>query len=1371
MSSLRKFFTYGIALIAGALLFAGCELVTSNTSANVTWTAEADGNETAASTKIDFTFARSVAGLTAEQINVIAVSGRVEKGALTGSGINWSLAITVETAGNVVVKINRSGIDAEEQLVAVRKAPVTGWSAQANGTDGTTNSTAIAFTFDKAVAGLAAEDITIAEGTGKVAKGNLTGGGTSWSLGVTVETAGDVTVSITKDGVLTGAKNVAVYKAGETTALTWTAQADGGGGVVTSTYIGFTFSGAVTGLTAEQISLTADTGSVTKGELTPDGAEWKLGITVGSAGDIIVGINKDGIETTTRKVAVHKSGEMAIYSWTARANGAADTRDTTAIGFTFSGAVASLNADLIVLTDDTGAVTKGALTGSGTSWSLGVTVNTAGNIKVKIISGGIEAAEKTMAVYKVPAPSDITYDIGADGGDSTTSTKIDFTFDAAVEGLTAEHIILANGTGAATKGALTGGDKNWSLAITVATAGNVKVTISKAGIEAGEKTVTVRKAAPPVNNDDIVYDIAADGGASTTSTKINFTFGQAVTGLTAEQISVANDTGAATKGTLSGSGTSWALGISVTTPGKVKVTIGKAGIEDTEKTVEVYKFVPPPDATYTAAADGAANTTTSTKINFVFDTAVAGLTAGDISVANDTGTAAKGSITGSDTSWSLEISVMSAGKVKVKINKTGIEAAEKIVAIYKAPPPPEVTYTVTTDGAANTTDSTAIVFAFASAVEGLTAEQISLTNETGAVTKGTLSGSGTSYSLGIAVATAGTVKVKINKAGIEAAEKSVTAHKAPPVNNDLVYSVSADGNAATSSSKIDFVFAGAADGLTAGDITLSNDTGAVTKGALTGSETNYSLGITVATAGSVKVKINKAGIEDTERTVTVFKFIPPPDITYTATADGDATTSSTKINFVFNAAVAELVAGNISVVNGTGAVTKGTLTGNGANWSLGITVDTAGSVKVTINKTGIEDTGKTVTAYKAPSLTPEVSFGTTTASSDVTVGILDGDEDDPVVNMTISAVEKGTVYFTALKTADQTITPSGIDGSSVTVHTSGTVDGETADSETAVIAAKTGELPFDGGTSQFTLTVSDSSGGKPRTINVSLEIGINKTGAAAFKVSRDGSNNIATLERIDTDASTAANFRAAIEYVNLNAAADTEYLVRVENDETSLPRFILTFNNQENVTLRLRGTSDGPKILKAASTGSAVSYDSNAGTTSSTRNGSNGFFNIGFTGTSNILKKTFILGRNITIQGLATLAYSGSSGVRIRNAIAGFSNTTVILEAGSKITAWFVTIGSPENSVIFMWAGGTKLRLEEGTAITNCSVHLDYGLVTLYSAKSDSEFYKAACTDANPIFNNNNVTTLYYYGSELSAGAYSLDTHDEVRAPGDFLQQ
>ncbi|WP_342424506.1 S-layer homology domain-containing protein [Paenibacillus sp. FSL E2-0178] len=75
--------------------------------------------------------------------------------------------------------------------------PVALLSATADGVAGTTTSTKIDLTFDTAIAGLTADDITITDGTGSAVKGTLSGSGTDWSIGLTsVTTEGDVSVAV-----------------------------------------------------------------------------------------------------------------------------------------------------------------------------------------------------------------------------------------------------------------------------------------------------------------------------------------------------------------------------------------------------------------------------------------------------------------------------------------------------------------------------------------------------------------------------------------------------------------------------------------------------------------------------------------------------------------------------------------------------------------------------------------------------------------------------------------------------------------------------------------------------------------------------------------------------------------------------------------------------------------------------------------------------------------------------------------------------------------------------------------------------------------------------------------------------------------------
>jgi len=83
----------------------------------VTWSAAR--NDEMPTTAIEFTFDAPVFGLTAADITIAAGTGSATPGALTGGGTAWSLAIEVESHGNVSVSINRRGIEVGPRTVAV----------------------------------------------------------------------------------------------------------------------------------------------------------------------------------------------------------------------------------------------------------------------------------------------------------------------------------------------------------------------------------------------------------------------------------------------------------------------------------------------------------------------------------------------------------------------------------------------------------------------------------------------------------------------------------------------------------------------------------------------------------------------------------------------------------------------------------------------------------------------------------------------------------------------------------------------------------------------------------------------------------------------------------------------------------------------------------------------------------------------------------------------------------------------------------------------------------------------------------------------------------------------------------------------------
>jgi hypothetical protein len=97
-------------------------------------------------------------------------------------------------------------------VTAASSGDITYSVVQTGGVDGQTDTTGIEFTFSASVdnLNLTAGDITVG---GEASKGSgvLSGSGTSRTLPITVNATGTATVTITKDGIEAGTKNVTVY--------------------------------------------------------------------------------------------------------------------------------------------------------------------------------------------------------------------------------------------------------------------------------------------------------------------------------------------------------------------------------------------------------------------------------------------------------------------------------------------------------------------------------------------------------------------------------------------------------------------------------------------------------------------------------------------------------------------------------------------------------------------------------------------------------------------------------------------------------------------------------------------------------------------------------------------------------------------------------------------------------------------------------------------------------------------------------------------------------------------------------------------------------------------------------------------------------
>ena len=183
---------------------------------------------------------------------------------------------------------------------------------------------------------------------------------------------------------------------------------------------------------------------------------------------------------------------------------------------------------------------------------------------------------------------------------------------------------------------------------------------------------------------NINWKLSQNGSIASETTELVITFNADVSGKNLNPTTDFKITGPLTvSGAWVKGATVWTIPVTVTETGRASVeviTLG-TGIMPGPKTTTVYKALIPTD--YDVNANGASNSENSTRIYFIFDRAVSGLTANDITLTPLSGSANKGTLTGAGTNWTLNITVVQQGTITVKINKSGITSMQKNVPVYK----------------------------------------------------------------------------------------------------------------------------------------------------------------------------------------------------------------------------------------------------------------------------------------------------------------------------------------------------------------------------------------------------------------------------------------------------------------------------------------------------------------------------------------------------------------------------------------------------------------------------------------------------------------------------------------------------------------
>jgi len=441
--------------------------------------------------------------------------------------------------------------------------------------------------------------------------------------------------------------------------------------------------------------------------------------------------------------------------------------------------------------------------------------------------------------------------------------------------------------------------------------------------------------------------VSANGSATQSTTKLTLTFSQAITGLSADDITISGVSGV-TKGTLSGSGSIYTLEIlNFSANGTLSVSVSKSGytINGSPKTVQIYYY-----SNQAALIDKWYFDQYIADSDYMDQIAIEFLSNGKVLVWGNyygyTYTATNDVITIGDgfnfgtASYSLDGSILTISNIIFDIPGAFPLSETKY---YKKRESIEL-LDISANGSA-TQSTTQLTLTFDKIVGDLSADDISLSGVSG-VTKGTLSGSGSIYTLEILNFSAnGTLNVSVSSSKyiITGSPQVVYIWYTPNFN---LISVTANGNSTQTTTQLTLTFDKAIPGLTVNDITLSGVSGAG-KYTLSGTGPVYSLGVSIPANGTLSVSVSKSGYEiiGSPQTVTVYWYrVESTTYTVTYNANGGSGTVPTS--------QAVTVGSSVTLNNGSGLSRSGytfggwniNAAGTGTNYNGGSSFTPTGNI-------------------------------------------------------------------------------------------------------------------------------------------------------------------------------------------------------------------------------------------------------------------------------------------------------------------------------------------------------------------------------------------------------------------------------------------
>jgi uncharacterized repeat protein (TIGR02543 family) len=921
---------------------------------------------------------------------------------VSGSGATYDVAVSGMTGSGAVVASLLAGVahdgagngnaasTSTDNSVTFDNVVPTVTINQAVGQADPTNTSPIQFTvvFSEAVTGFTAADVTLT-GPGSPAA-TISGTGPTYTVNVTGMTgSGAVTATIAASKATDAAGNpnaaststdnqVAFDNVAPTVTINQSAgQADPTNG----SPIQFTvvFGEVVTGFTAADVTLTGP-GSPTA-SVSGSGPTYTVNVTgMSGSGAVTATIaaskatdaagNNNAASTSTDNSVTYDNVAPAVTI--NQSAGQADPANASPINFTvvFSETVNDFATGDVTLSGTAGATTA-TVTGSGTTYNVGVSGMTSSGTVIATVAGSkaMDAAGNPNAA-STSTDNSVTYDTVAPtvtinqavGQDDPTNTgPIQFTvvFSEAVTGFVAGDVTLS-GPGSPSA-SISGSGPTYTVNVTgMSGSGVVTATIAAGSVAdaAGNNNTSSTSTDNSVTYDTVAPTVTinqASGQADpTNASPIQFTvaFSETVTGFATGDVSLSGMAGATTA-TVTGTGATYNVAVTgMTSYGTVICSLaagvahdaaGNANAASTSSDNSVTYDNSAPTVTINQAA-GQADPTNGSPIRFtvVFSEAVTGFSAADVDLTGPGSPTT--SVSGSGANYAVNVTGMSvSGSVTASIpagvavdgsgnpNAASTSTDNSVTFDNVAP-----TVTINqADAQADPTSSSPINFTvvFSEAVTGFSAADVALTGPGSPAA--TISGSGPTYAVSVtgmsgsgaltATIAAGSVADAAgnNNTSSTSTDNTVTFDSVAPT---VTINQAAGQADPTNASPIQFtvVFSETVNGFATGDVSLSGTAGATT-GTVTGTGATYNVavsgmtgsGTVIATVAASKATDmagnNNAASTSTDNSVA-FDNVAPTVTINQASGQADPTNGSPiQFTVVFSEAVTGFTAADVTL--------------------------------------------------------------------------------------------------------------------------------------------------------------------------------------------------------------------------------------------------------------------------------------------------------------------------------------------------------------------------------------------------------------------------------------------------------------------------